>query len=147
MDTASSVQGIKSLFRHPDLGLLIIRAALGFILLYSGYTKFMGGEETIHAVGLNINYLGLDVTPGTISTLFFGVLAAGIEVVCGLGLIVGYLFRSSSVALFMVMVVATLMKLDTSHGDPKEFGYPLVMALVLLGLLFTGSGRVSLQKD
>ncbi len=147
MDTASRVQGIKSLFRHPDLGLLIIRAALGFIFLIAGYNKFVSGEETLHAIGLNINYLGLDVTPNTVSTMLFGVLAAGIEVVCGLALIVGYLFRTSTLALFMVMLVATLMQIDTSRGDLTEFGYPLVLGLVLAGLLFTGSGRLSLQKD
>lgn len=147
MDTASSIQGIKSLFRHPDLGLLIIRAAVGFILLIAGYNKFVGGEDTLHAVGLNINYIGLDVTPRSISTLFFGVLAAGVEVVCGLGLIAGYFFRISSCSLFFVMLVATLVKIDASSGDLKEFGYPLVIGLVLAGLLFTGPGRVSLQKD
>ena len=147
MSSLNSIQGVKSIFRHPDLGLLIIRAALGIILIISGYNKFMAGENVLHAIGLNINYLGLDVAPHSLATIFFGVVAAGVEVLGGLGLVIGFLFRTSAVGLFCVMLVATLMQLDSSGGNMTDFGYPLIMALVLAGLLFTGSGRISLQKD
>lgn len=143
----STLQGIKSLFRHPDLGLLIIRAGVGIVLAISGYNKFMGGEKVLHAVGANINYLGLDVGSQNISTLIFGVLAAGSELVGGLFLLAGILYRTSAFFLIITMLVATLMKIDTSQGDLKEFGYPMIMGLVLVGLLLTGPGRMSIQKD
>jgi uncharacterized membrane protein YphA (DoxX/SURF4 family) len=79
--------------------------------------------------------------------MFFGVLAAGVELGCGLLLVVGFFYRTSAALLFATMLVATLMMLDVSSGDLTKFGYPMVMALVLLGLLFTGPGRMSLQKD
>lgn len=143
----TSIQGIKSVFRHPDTGLLIIRLAVGIILLIAGYNKFMGGESTLHAVGANIKYLGLDVGTNNISTLFFGVLAAGVEAVGGLLLVVGFLYRTSAFFLVWTMLVATLMKIDTSGGNLSEYGYPMVVGLVVLGLLFTGPGKLSLQKD
>ena len=129
------------------MGLLIIRAGVGVVLAIAGYNKFMGGEEVLHQVGANIKYIGLDVGTNNISTMFFGVLAAGVELVGGLFLAVGILYRTSAALLFGTMVVATLMLLDVSSGDLTKFGYPMVMALVLLGMLFTGPGRLSLQKD
>lgn len=143
----TGIQGIKSLFRHPDLGLLIIRAAVGVVLAIAGYNKFMGGEATLHAVGANINYLGLDVGSQNISTMFFGVLAAGVELGGGVCILVGFLFRTSAALLFMTMLVATLMMIDTTGGDLTKFGYPMVVGLVMVGLLFTGPGKFCLSKE
>ncbi|HSH09747.1 MAG TPA: DoxX family protein [Oceanipulchritudo sp.] len=145
MDTG--FQGIKSLFRHPDFGLLVIRAAVGSVLAFAGYNKFMEGEKVLHAIGANIKYLGLDVGTQNISTMFFGCLAAGSELVGGLLLVIGFLYRTSAVFLFMTMVVASLMMFDTSQGDLSQFGYPMVIGLVVLGLLFTGPGQLSVQKS
>ena len=143
----TSIQGIKSVFRHPDAGLLIIRAAVGIILIIAGYNKFMGGEAVLHAIGANVKYIGLDVGTNNISTLFFGALAASVEAFGGVLLLIGFFYRTSAFFIFFVMLVATLMKIDTSGGDLTQFGYPMVVALVVLGLLFTGPGRLSLQKD
>ena len=101
----------------------------------------------MHAVGANIKYIGLDVGTQNISTMFFGVLAAGAELAGGLFLAAGIMYRISTGLLLITMVVATLMMLDVSSGDITEFGYPMIMAIVLLGLLFTGPGRMSVQKD
>jgi len=145
MDTG--FQGIKSLFRHPDFGLLIIRTGVGIVLAIAGFNKFMAGEKVLHAIGANIKYLGLDVGTQNISTMFFGVLASGVELVGGLCLVVGLLYRTSAAFLFITMLVASLMVYDTTQGDFSKFGYPMIMGLVVLGLLFTGPGRLSIQKD
>ena len=129
------------------MGLLIIRIAMGAVLALAGYNKFMGGEATLHAVGANIKYIGMDVGTQNISTLFFGVVAAGVELGGGIFLMAGILYRTSAVMLFLTMLVATLMMLDTSNGDITKFGYPMVVGLTMLGLLFTGPGKLSLQKD
>lgn len=143
----TGIQGIKSTFRQPDLGLLIIRVSVGLVFLYAGFNKFAAGENTLHAIGANIKYLGLDVGSNNISTLFFGVLAAAAETIGGLMLVIGFFFRISSVLLFVTMVVATLMMMDKSVPQLTEFGFPMIMGLVSFGLLFTGPGRYALQKD
>jgi putative oxidoreductase len=145
MDTG--IQGIKSLFRHPDLGLLIIRVGVGVILAIAGYNKFVAGEPALHAVGANIKYIGLDVGTQNVSTMFFGILAAATELVGGLCLASGFMYRTSAGLLIITMLVATLMVMETSSGDLTKFGYPLIMGLVLIGLLFTGPGKFSIQKD
>lgn len=145
MDTG--IQAIKSTFRRPDLGLVIIRIAVGLIFLYTGYNKFIGGESTLNAIGANIKYLGLDVGTNNISTLFFGVLAAAVQTVGGLMLVIGYFFRTSAFLVSWTMLVATLLKLDTSVHELSDFGFPMIMGFVSVGLLLTGPGRYSLQKD
>ncbi|MGA1205441.1 MAG: DoxX family protein [Opitutales bacterium] len=143
----TTIQGIKSVFRHPDAGLLIIRVAVGIIMLVSGYKKLVAGAPVLHKIGANIKYLGLDVGTDNMSTLFFGVLAAVVEALGGLLLMVGFFYRTSAFMMMMVMLVATLTKIDNSGGNLSKFGYPMLVCLVLLGLLFTGPGRLSLQKD
>ncbi len=130
MDTG--IQGIKSVFRHPDLGLLIIRVAVGLIFLFAGYTKFMAGETTLNTIGANIKYLGM---------------AASSEAAGGLLLVIGYLFRTSTGFLLITMIVATLSQLDSSVPELADFGFPMIMGLVVAGLLFTGPGSFSLQKE
>ena len=143
----STIQSIKSAFRHPDFGLLIVRLSLATIFVLAGYNKFMGGEAALNAVGANIKYLGLDVGTNNISTLFFGALAAGAEVACGIGLAAGLMFRTSAFFLVITMLVATLLKVDIAVNGINDFGYPMVMGLVTLGLLFIGPGKFCLQKD
>jgi len=143
----TGIQGIKSTFRQPDLGLFIVRISVGLVFLYAGYSKFMAGENTLNAIGANIKYLGLDVGTNNLSTLFFGVLAAAVEAAGGLMLVIGFFTRISSFLLVITMLVATLLKLDTSVPELAEFGFPMIMGLVCLGLLFTGPGRYALQKD
>jgi putative oxidoreductase len=141
------MQGIKSMFRHPDLGLFIIRAALGIILMIAGYNKIMGGTEQLHWVGSNVKYLGFNVEPNTFTTLFYGILAAGSELLGGLLLIAGWLFRTATVPLMGTMLVATLFKFQTTSGDLTQYGYPMIFFFVLLGLLLIGPGKFSLQRD
>ncbi len=143
----SGIQSVKSMFRRPELGLLVIRVSVGLIFIYAGYNKFMAGEETLNNIGSNVKYLGLDVGVNTVSSMFFGIAAAGAEVLGGALLAVGFLTRVSTFFLIITMLVATLYKLDSSVVALSEFGFPLVMGLVCLGLLFTGPGRYSIQKD
>ena len=145
MDTG--IQGIKSLFRHPDFGLLIIRLGVGIVFAIAGYNKFIAGEQTLHAIGANIKYIGLDVGTQNISTMFFGVLAAATELVGGLLIAGGFMYRVSAGFLIVTMLVATLMMIDTTSGDFTQFGFPMILGLVMIGLLFTGPGKFSIQKD
>ena len=143
----STAQGIKSMFRHPDLGLLIIRIAVGGLLMIAGWNKFMAGTDQLHWVGSNIKYLGMDIGTKNLTTLFYGILAAGSELGGGLLLIAGWLFRTATVPLMGTMLVATLFKYQTTNGDLTQYGYPMIVLFVLLGLLLIGPGKFSLQRD
>lgn len=143
----STSQAIKSMFRHPDLGLLIIRIALGTILVIAGYGKFMAGTDQLHWVGSNIKYIGMDVGTQNLTTLVYGIAAAGSELLGGILLIAGWLFRTATFPLMGTMLVATLFKYQTTNGDLTQYGYPMLFFFVLLGLLLIGPGKFSLQRD
>lgn len=142
----TTLQGIKSFFRKPEFGLLVIRVSVGAIMAVAGYNKFAAGSATLSRVGANIKHIGLEVGTDNAFTLFFGIMAAGSELVGGLLLIAGLFHRTAAAFLVFTMLVATLMKINTG-GGLSDFGYPLIMGLTLLGLMFTGPGRLSVQKD
>ena len=142
----STLQGIKSFFQKPEFGLLVIRASVGAIMAIAGYNKFAAGTQTLNWVGANIQHVGLSVGSDNAMTLFFGIMAAGSELLGGLLLLVGFFHRTAAAFLVFTMLVATLMKINTG-GGLSDFGYPMIMGLTLLGLIFTGPGRISLQKE
>ena len=141
------VQGIKSVLHKPEFGLLVIRIALAIILIQAGWAKFSSGEDTLHSIGSSVKFVGLDIGQDNAVTLLFGIAAAGSELIGGILLVVGWLFRIASSLLLATLVVATVMMYQVGKGDIAEFGYPMVLALVLLGLIFTGPGKLSLQKE
>lgn len=141
------VQGIKSIFKRPDLGLLILRAATGSILAVHGWNKFSAGKEVLQMIGSNVKYVGIHIGSEGAVPLFFGIMAAGSELIGGALLVLGFLFRTSASFIFFTMLVATLYKYQSGSGALTDFGYPMIMMFVALGLLFTGPGRFSVQSD
>ena len=144
---ALPVHSIQRIFQHPHFGNFIIRSAVGAILAISGWNKFAAGQATLEAVGTNVSRVGLAVASDGALALFFGIMAAGSELIGGILLILGVLFRSATAVLLLTMAVATVTKYQTTSGDFIQYGYPLVVFLVLLGLLFTGPGRFSIMRD
>lgn len=142
-----SIHTVRSVFQHPQLGTLIIRASIGLIMGISGWNKFMAGEGTLKAVGSNISRVGFEWASEGALALFFGIMAAGTELLGGLFLLLGLFFRTSTALLIVTMLVATITKYQTSSGDFIQYGYPLAMFLVLCGLLLTGPGRFAVQRD
>jgi putative oxidoreductase len=138
---------ITRVLQQRQLGLFIIRLAVGIIMIVAGWSKFSAGSDVLNKVGANVSYVGLNIGTDNAFTLFFGIMAAGTELIGGAFLVLGIFFRLSSFMLMGTMVVATAMKFQVSGGDFREFGYPMLAGLVLLGLLFTGSGRIGVQKD
>jgi len=138
---------IKVLFQKQNFGLLFIRLCLGGIMIMAGLSKFQGGKEGLSGVGKAIEVIGVSAPDGSILPFFFGIMAAGTELLGGLALIVGYLFRPAVVGLLGVMAVATTLMYNLSDGDMSKFGYPMFVWMVLFGLLFTGPGTMSVQKD
>lgn len=144
---ALNFQGIKSVIDRPNLGLLFIRLVIAAILLRAGVGKFSGGESVLHAVGESVKYVGLAVGSNNAITLFLGILAAGSQVVGSALLALGLFPRTAAFVLVGTMTVATVSKYHSAAGNLNEVGYPLLVAVVLLGLLFTGPGRMAIHRD
>lgn len=125
----------------PDFGFLVIRVVVGVLFVAAGIGKFLGGSSTLTGVGEAMGVFGINFAP-----LLWGVLAALTETVGGFLLIIGFLFRGAAFFLFCTMIVATALKIDGGGDFVRDIGFPLVMAAISVGLMFTGPGKFAAQK-
>jgi len=132
---------VQQFVNRPEVGLLILRIALGGIMISAGISKFSGGADTLKGVGSSMAIFGLGFAP-----LMWGVMAATAEAVGGLLVLIGVFTRWAAFFLFGTMVVAVAVKLDGGGSLVKDAGYPLTMAAVSLALIFTGPGRYAVKK-
>lgn len=126
--------------RFQDLGIFIIRAGVGIVYLFHGFPKVFGGPETWESVGQATQYIGISFLP-----VFWGFLGSSAEFFGGLLLILGLFSRPATVALFLTMVVATAFHIG-SGDDFSVMAHALKMAIVFLGLFFTGPGSISMDR-
>ena len=130
---------LRSLDKHRDVGLLILRVGIGVMFLFHGYPKLAGGPETWSMVGLAVSNFGLSAYPA-----FWGFMAAISEFGGGLLLIAGFFLRPACVMMLCVMITATTMHLR--QGDPfATFSHPIEDGIVFLSLILIGPGRFSLD--
>lgn len=124
----------KGLHKHlsPDLGLFLLRLAIGVMFVYHGYGKLTNIEQTAGFLGM----LGFP------ATTFFAYLLGLTELLGGLLLIAGIATCGAAAALSIVMIVAIL----TAHrnGPFSSVEFPLVVLGGLLALCSMGGGKWSL---
>lgn len=139
---------IKKILLQQNFGLLCMRLVLGSTMIAYGVPKFLGGSAYLQQVGSAMKIFGLGS-----GFEAFGLLAAMIEVVGGIMLILGTFYRTSCLMLAFVMVMATLFKRATLPDGATSVDFimaclhPLSMAGIFLSILFLGPGRLSVQKD
>jgi putative oxidoreductase len=124
---------------RSDFGLLLMRVALGAMVLLHGIAKITGG-----IVGIQQMLVGHGLPAALAYGAYFG------EVAGPLLLIVGWQARIGAALVALNMVVAIwlahageLLKLNGTGGWAIEL--QAMFLLVALGLLLTGPGRISLD--
>jgi putative oxidoreductase len=132
---------LKFLHR-PDLGLLIIRLMFGVVGVYHGSQKLFGAWGGPGMDGFT-GYLGKLNVPAPGLSAWMAALA---EFGGGILIAVGLLPRLAAIPVAITMLVA----FATAHHfsfDMKNGGndYPLALAMVAIGLVFTGPGKYSLM--
>ena len=116
------------------LGLLILRLALGVVMVDHGYPKVFGGLQAYYHV---VQGLGL---PGWLAFV-----SAFAEFLGGLLLIFGLLTRISALAVFLDLLIA-IVKVNWQHGlSTPSPQLPLVMAAIAFALIFYGAGPIALD--
>ncbi len=132
---------ILNRLHNPSLGLFAIRAMLAIVFLFHGSQKLFGAfggygldgtAQWMGSIGIPLPWLS-------------ALLASLAETLGGLALLTGVLFRPMLIPLFFTMLVAAM----TGHAG-KGFSvqnggmeYPLTLAVVVLGLIFTGPGKLA----
>lgn len=133
------MQQIHSLthrLHNADLGILLIRLALGAVFIYHGWQKLQAMDMTIGFFGT------LGFAP------YLAYVVAYAEFIGGIALVLGIATRYAGLVLAIAMAVATF-KVHWSNGfSLATGGYEFAMALMLgsLAMVFLGAGRYSLAR-
>lgn len=132
---------ISNFFKKANLGLLIIRLVLGATYITMGAKKFIAGSPALEYLGSATSAFGINAFP-----IFWGGLAALCEILGGCLIFLGYKFRFGALVLLLVMITAFYWHF--SKGDSfDKYAWALQMLAVFLGLLFTGPGKYSIDKE
>ncbi len=123
---------------NPNVGLLLIRIALGVVFLYHGLGKFQDMEGVVKF------FSAIDLP------VFLAYLVAIVEFFGGLALLLGVFVEVSASILAIVMFMAIVLTKYANGfaGMPGRPGYELdfVLFFALLGVAFLGSGRFAFKK-
>ena len=123
--------------RFQGLGAMVMRLALGIIMVAHGYTKIIP-SGALYTFSHTVAHMQLPVWLGYVSafTEFFG----------GMLLIVGLLTRVAAFMTAIDMAVA-IIKVHLHGGllGPNSFALPLALFSISLMLVFTGCGWLGLD--
>jgi putative oxidoreductase len=113
-----------------------LRMVLGYVFLKEGLGKLFGwfGGSGIEPFTGYLTKLGVPFPE------LNAYMTGGVEAVCGLLLIIGYMTKLACLPIIFVMAVAIF----TAHAD-GSFSYPLMIIAACVALLETGSGRPSVD--
>ena len=124
---------MRYLDRLQPLALVVVRLALGVIMVAHGYQKVFGG---LHHHAQFVASLGFPAWLGYVSAFaeFFG----------GLLVLVGFFTRAAAFALLVDLIVA-IWKVHWHNGLTGDHGYefPLAAAALAFALIFFGGGAIS----
>lgn len=130
----------SKLGNYRNFGLLIIRVGLGIMFIYHGFPKLSGGPHQWAGIGTATKYVGIHFWP-----VFWGFLAAAVEAIGGVLLIIGWQFRVICMLLVINLIVAAAMHLGTG-GGMGEAAHAIEDAITFAGLIFLGPGKYSVDK-
>jgi putative oxidoreductase len=123
--------------RFEGLGALVMRLALGIIMVAHGYTKIIP-SGALYSFSHTVFRMHLPIWLGYVSafTEFFG----------GMLIIVGLLTRVAAFMTAIDMAVA-IMKVHLHGGllGPNSFALPLALFAISMMLVFTGCGWLGLD--
>lgn len=125
---------------YRDIGLLLLRAGIGAMMILHGWPKLIAGPEKWEALGRAMEHLGIHFLPA-----FWGFACAATETIGGALLILGFCFRPVSLLLTFNFIVAAVM-LHRTGSDFIGWSRPVEMAILFLGLTIVGAGRHSVDR-
>jgi NADH:ubiquinone reductase (H+-translocating) len=128
-----------------NLASLVLRLGLGLMFMAHGAQKALGLFGGPGIKGFSEFLAGLGFTP----SLLWAYLAAYVELLGGLLLIIGFLTRISSMLLLILMAVA-FWKVHAAKGfflSDGGFEYIFIIACALIALIILGTGKFGINKQ
>jgi putative oxidoreductase len=126
---------LRYLDRFQPLALLVMRVALGSVMVAHGYQNvFKHLQDHVHLVAS----LGLPAGLGYVSSFA--------ELLGGILLLAGFFTRPAAVALCIDMIVA-IWKIHWHNGLTGDHGveFPLALAALAFALIFFGGGPIAID--
>lgn len=120
-------------WHNPDLGIFLIRLALGAIFLVHGWMKFQDIAGTINF------FSGLGLAE------FLAYLVATMELVGGILMIIGIYTRLAGLMIAAVMIGAIYF-VKFKVGFVGGYEFDLILLAAALGVTFTGGGKYALMQ-
>ena len=120
---------------HP-LGLLVLRLALGAVMIAHGYQKVFGGMPQFMQM---LQHMGIPA--------WMAYLTVAAEFGGGILLVAGFLTRLAALAIFIDMVVA-IIKVHLHNGlfsKSGGFEFPMVCAAIAFSLIWSGAGPIAID--
>ncbi len=117
----------------PDFGLLLLRLTFGLLMMGHGLGKV---QDLIAGKTAFPDPIGIGSGPSL-------ALAAFAEFFCALAVVLGFKTRWAAIPVVVTMLVAAFIFHAGDGWEKQEF--PLLYASAFLALVFTGSGRHSLD--
>lgn len=121
-------------YQNPDLGLLLVRVALGLVFIVHGWQKVSNLTGTVGFFGS----IGLPA--------FLAYVVAAIEFLGGLAILLGIWTRVVGVLLAAVMVGA-IVTLKFKAGFSGGYEFDLTLLLIALAMSFSGPGRYAISRS
>lgn len=131
--------------RSTDIGLFLIRAVLAAVFIYHGSQKLFGSFGGPGIAGATGFFTALGIPAPKLSVY----LAAGTEFFGAILLMIGGGILGRIVAAIMAFNMAVaiiLVHRDAFGSQNKGMEFPLTLGVVLLALVFTGLGRLTLPN-
>ncbi|EFL4509979.1 TPA: DoxX family protein [Escherichia fergusonii] len=138
---ASLLNAVNRMLTHEDFGKLLLRLAVGGLMLFHGVHKLFAGIDGIS---------GMLIAKGFPGFIAYGVLIG--EVVAPVLIILGILTRPSALVIALTMVVAWFMVGMGKTGMLDKTGAWAIESLVYffvaaLAVAFLGAGRYALAGN
>lgn len=126
--------------KYRDYGLLVLRIGIGSMFVFiHGLPKVMGGAQMWIGLGGAFNrIIGISFFP-----VFWGFMAMLSEFGGGLCLIAGVLFRPACSFMLFTILIAVTSIIRGGYGFSAA-SQPFELGIVLLSLIFTGAGKLTL---
>jgi putative oxidoreductase len=127
---------LNFLNRLYPLGLLVLRLALGAVMIAHGYQKIFGGMPQFMQM---LQHMGIPA--------WMGYLTVAAEFGGGILLVAGFLTRLAALAIFIDMVVA-IIKVHLHNGLFSKnggFEFPMVCGAIAFSLIWSGAGPIAMD--
>lgn len=124
---------------QTDLAILFMRLGVGILTICHGIPKIIGGIETWTQLGSFVKPLGINFFP-----ILWGLLGACIEFFGGIFLALGLFTRWASLALTLMMFVATFWHISRADSF-NLYSFPLMLIFVYYAFVIMGYDRLSID--